>query len=164
MRRQTEKAAGAESGGRKGPRLVALGRNRVSAFPVLILVRMDRQAHFLSKRSADEATYGMRLPVRGCHDRFQRGAIALFQEGKDRFGLAACANLVVCGAFGPLRCAAWLWRRRGFVSHHVGRLWANGLVHVELRTFRNNRYLRLLAKALNYVPDPVHSGRTIFES
>src|SRR5260370_18074527 len=56
------------------------GFQRVGALPVLSLRGYYGQAHFLSEGAADEAPYGMRLPVRGFHDLLQRGSFRPFQQ------------------------------------------------------------------------------------
>src|ERR1700730_763729 len=75
----------------------------VEALAILPLGGLDRAAHLLAERAADEPAHAVGLPGGSFHDFDQRRAALPFQQGHHHGGLAALASTLAPGTGGFLR-------------------------------------------------------------
>src|SRR5215831_1638996 len=72
---------------------------------------LNRQAHFLAERAADEPTHAVRLPTGSLHNLSARRSVLALEQVQDRGLLATSAGhdglLATLGAF-PLACPSRL--------------------------------------------------------
>ena len=137
MRDLMKRAAGVESGGGREQTVIALGRKRVSAFPVLILhSRTTARPIFLP-------SVPLMKPRTECACQLVASMIAFsvvppgcFMRARIGFGLAALASTLGLGAFGRLRCPVGLGLRRSFLSATLGVCGATGVAEGGLRSLQ----------------------------